>query len=230
MIRTLAALALLAGGAATAEPALRYSGETTRYGHLVLGKSFNWTTLHVGQEELTLSPPLVFEDTAPRLFDMSWDGAPDASTVVAHDRRGAALRVYDLSGELGPHATTPFIGRSHRWLAPVGGADFDGDGRPDYAYVETPHIGGILRIWTLRDGTLVQIASRFGLSNHRIGEDFISGGVRDCGAGPEIVTADARWREILVSRLEDGEIRFDPLGLPADPEGFARAMACTAAG
>ena len=169
---------------------------------------------------MTLDPPLVFEDTAPRLFDLTGDGVDDVITVVTHDRRGAALRVYDPRAGLGPNLTTPFIGRSNRWLAPVGGADFDGDGRPDYAYVETPHIGGVLRIWTMRDGALVQIASRFGYSNHRIGEDFISGGVRVCDGQPEIITADTRWREVLASRIEDGEIVTTPLGLPPNRRGF----------
>ena len=38
---------------------------------------------------------------------------------------------------------------------------------------------------------VVEIARQAGLTNHRIGEDFITSGLRDCGAGAEVVLANA---------------------------------------
>ena len=43
-------------------------------------------------------------------------------------------------------AATPFIGTPRRWLAPVGVADLDGDGRAEIAYVETPHRDKVLML------------------------------------------------------------------------------------
>jgi hypothetical protein len=72
-------------------------------------------------------------------------------------------------GSLRLRAETPAIGLSNRWLNPVGIGDFDGDGWPEVAYVETPHIGGILRIWQLMGDHLVQLGDLRGFSNHAIG-------------------------------------------------------------
>jgi len=90
--------------------------------------------------------------------------------VRSRPRAGAALAVFHVEGgSLRPRAETPAIGRSNRWLNPVGVGDFDGDGRPEVAYVETPHIGGILRIWRLMGDHLVQLGELRGFSNHAIG-------------------------------------------------------------
>ena len=84
--------------------------------------------------------------------------------------KGSALAVLRVSdGALGILAETPAIGQPSRWLNPVGAGDFDGDGRIEVAYVQTPHIGGILRIWRLQDGKLVELAKAEGFSNHAIG-------------------------------------------------------------
>jgi hypothetical protein len=44
-------------------------------------------------------------------------------------------------------AATPHIGSANRWLAPIGAADLDGDGRVEIAYVDRPHLARTLRIW-----------------------------------------------------------------------------------
>lgn len=223
-----------------------FEGEVDRYGHRVLGKTPEFETLFYKiqrvdetlenvrerQGAATLPPTRVFEDIRPRLADLTGDGVPEAIVVLSDAAVGAQLAVYgfDADGWFEKIAETPFLGMRNRWLAPVGAADFDGDGRLDFAYVETPHIGGILRIWTLRDGALVQLAERSGLSNHRIGQDFIPGGVRDCGAGPQIVTADQQWRETVISWLEDGEIVSRTVADDAAPETLAQALACEIGG
>jgi hypothetical protein len=69
------------------------------------------------------------------------------------------------------------------------------------------------------------VADRDGLTNHRIGDPFITGGLRDCGQGPEIVTADAGWSRIMASRLEGGTIQSRDIG-PFDAEAMRAAVAC----
>ena len=76
-------------------------------------------------------------------------GAPEVIVVESSQSGGARLAVYGYDrGALRPVAATPEIGRRNRWLAPAGVADLNGDGQLDIAYVETPHLAGVLRIWT----------------------------------------------------------------------------------
>ncbi len=148
---------------------------TRRYGHGVLGDAVEAGGLLVegpaGERfEYFLPEDSVFEDLRPRLADLDGDGRDEVILVRSYLDRGAALAVLGLEqGELRILAETPAIGRPNRWLDPVGAGDLDGDGRLEVAYVETPHIGGILRIWRLENGALRELASRHGFSNHALG-------------------------------------------------------------
>ena len=174
-------------------------------------------------------PERVFEDTAPRLEDMNGDGVNEVITVASHRSFGARLELYGYPG-LGQDfrllSHTPYIGTAFRWLAPVGVADFDDDGRLDIAYVETPHLGKTLRIVTPEDGELVEIASASGFSNHRIGDRFISGGIRDCGNGPEIVLADGAWRRAVAVRMEATELVSRDLDILETPQSLETTIKC----
>jgi len=150
-------------------------GPTTRYGHGVLGDAVEaGGLLVVGRDgsrfTLTLPDDSVFEDLQPRLADLDSDGRDEVVVVRSYLAAGAALAVLEVvDGILRLRAETPPIGRPYRWLNPLGAGDFDGDGRIELAYVETPHIGGILRIWALRAGRLAELGSLHGFSNHAIG-------------------------------------------------------------
>lgn len=217
---------------------------TGRYGHNVLGAFGEWAELTLRFEpglgsgtgkgaqalenaRLALPEDRVFEDVAPRLADIVPGGRPEIVVVESSRAAGAALAVYGFrGGRLERLAAAEPIGRPFRWLAPAGIADLDGDGVLEIAYVETPHIGGRLRVMGLRDGALAEIASAPGFSNHRIGEDFITGGVRDCGAGPELVLPDFRWSETRVVRLEAGALVAETLAGNAEAATLAGALAC----
>ncbi|MGC9420143.1 MAG: FG-GAP repeat domain-containing protein [Rhodovulum sp.] len=220
--------ALLAAPAAAEIVSARYAEPTTRYAHGVLGDAVEWGALDLRLSDgrtrrLVLSESRVFEDTAPRLADLDGDGTPEIIAVESHLDRGARLSIYDENGLV---AATPFIGTRHRWLAPVGAADLDGDGRVEIAYVDRPHLARTLRIWRLENGRLREIASAEGLTNHRIGDDFISGGIRECGQGPELVLANPDWSRLLLARLVTNRIETRPAGLPATAAGFRAALAC----
>ncbi len=194
---------------------------TDRYDHDVLGGLPPWSVLEVGAvscgacrhgSETTwvrLPEDMVFEDVAPRLWDVTGDGRPEVVVVETHVDKGARLAVWsysDIGGNLTRMATTDFIGQPHRWLAPAGVGDFDGDGALELAYVDRPHILGDLVFVRLSGDRLVETARSHGLTNHRIGDDFISGGLRDCGAGPELIFASPDWTRVLQfsnGRVED---------------------------
>ncbi len=186
--------------------AAHFTEPTTRYPHGVLGDNVEYGALElmVDGEILTVSLPLdrVFEDLAPRLVDIDLDGALEVMVVESQNQTGAQLAVYNALGE--KIAATPHIGTRFRWLAPIGAADLDGDGYIEIAYIDRPHLAKTLRIGRFKDGALTEIASLPGLTNHKIGEDFISGGIRDCDNGPEIIVTSADWSRIISVTYKNG--------------------------
>ncbi|MGE4610424.1 MAG: VCBS repeat-containing protein [Paracoccaceae bacterium] len=187
------------------------------YPHRIMGDIYEKQELIVVgadgvKHSLTLSSN-VFEDIAPRVADMDGDGRGDVVVVETSVTLGASLAIYSLGEDgLFKLTATPHIGRAFRWLSLAGIADFDGDGVNDVAYVETPHLGKVLRFWTVRDGKLVEMAAASGLTNHRIGDAFISGGVRDCAGADEIVTASGDWSRVFATKMVNGSLVFTDLG------------------
>lgn len=224
--------ALLTGMAAAQQiVGAAYDGPVTRYGHLVLGKDHNYDTLVLrlsdGRRLRLTHAVQVFEDTAPRLVDMDGDGAPEVIVVESDPARGARVAVYGLVGETAAlRAATPHIGQTNRWYAPVGAADLDGDGSMEIAFVDRPHLARILRVWRYGPNGLAEIATLEGLTNHRIGEDWISGGIRDCGQGPEMILATADWSAMVAVRFRAGVLTARAIGDDTARATFDRALGC----
>ena len=204
-----------------------YTAPTDRYAHGILGDAIEWgevqITTDIGTHRFVLSQDRVFEDTAPRLADVDGDGRPEVIVVETLARAGAQLAVYDATGKI---AATPHIGQTNRWLAPIGVADLDGDGMIEIAYIDRPHLAKTLRVWRFMDGALEPVADLPGLTNHRIGERDIGGGMRDCGNGPEMITANADWTQVMATTLTDGQLTTRAIGAHVDRGSFATALAC----
>ncbi|EKE44385.1 hypothetical protein OCGS_1223 [Oceaniovalibus guishaninsula JLT2003] len=229
-MRLAAALLLALTAPAGADIAdARYAGPTDRYPHDVLGGLPRHDTLTVttaGGRRLSARRPdaIVFEDTAPRLADLDGDGAAEVVVVESHRDLGSRLAIWGLrDGQLTQLGATPFIGRRFRWLAPVGAADLDGDGTVELAYVDRPHLARTLRVWRWRDGALVPVAALPGVTNHRVGDRTILGGIRTCGASPQMIVASADWSRLLAVTLTDGALTARDIGPIGDA---ASAMAC----
>lgn len=215
-----------------------YGQPTRRYDHGILGDAIEWASLtYVRQgsaahgpyifEQITLPKSRVFEDTAPRLVDLDGDGEAEIIVVETDLNKGAQLAIYGLVDlKLVKITATPFIGRSNRWLAPIGAADLDGDGSVEIAYIDRPHLAKLLKIWRYKGGKLTLVAEQGGLTNHQIGQDFISGGIRDCGAGPQMITASADWSQIVASVFDGEEIRSAAIGRHKGQDSFRRALDC----
>ncbi|MGO4907045.1 FG-GAP repeat domain-containing protein [Pseudorhodobacter sp. W20_MBD10_FR17] len=199
---------------------------TGRYDHAILGDADEWGGMRLtgptGTVEVTLPQSRVFEDVTARVADLDGDGASEVLVVETHIAHGASLAVYDVTGRV---TATPFIGRTHRWLAPLGVGDLDGDGLPEIAYVDRPHLARELVIVQYRDHKLTEIARISGLTNHRIGDKTIAGGIRNCGQGAEAILANADWSQVMAVRMEGRKLLPRALG-PYSVAAMKQALAC----
>lgn len=192
---------------------------TERYRHGVLGDAIEAGGLALEGSDgriarYKLDAGSVFEDRRVRLLDLDGDGRDEAIVVQSYLDAGAALAVFGLDGSnVAFLSEVPAIGRANRWLNPVGAADFDGDGQTEVAFVETPHIGGRLRLFEFRDRKLHEDHAAHGFSNHAIGSrEQSQAAVHDwTGDGvPDIAVPDARRSTIRFITFAGGDFReFD---------------------
>ncbi|EAR50150.1 hypothetical protein OG2516_15719 [Oceanicola granulosus HTCC2516] len=230
MLLRAALLAALAAGGAAAQgiDAATYAEPTDRYPHGALGDPVEWGALVLetarGPVTVRLPEERVFEDTAPRVVDVDGDGATEAVVVESNRDLGARLAIYGAEGTL--IAANDWFGQRNRWLAPVGVADLDGDGRVELAYIDRPHLAKRLIVLEFADGALREEAVAEGLTNHSYGEPAIHGGLRDCGDGIEMITADADWSRVMATRLRDGRLESRALGPFTGLGDLAAALDC----
>jgi hypothetical protein len=234
MIRTIGSwatvfvLVTLAGALKAAEPipfgtvtsgnkdivAAWLSDPVARYPHGVLGDSLEASTLRVrlldGTELAAALSVRVFEDNTPRLADIDGDGRDEVWTVISDFIGGARLVAYGVvAGELVQRFSTAPIGLGFRWLNPLAVADFDGDGQKEVAYIQTPHIGGILTIVRPVGSELQVVAVRSGYSTHAMGSEFLDLGVAvdlDGDGAAELLLPDQKRRRLSIVQLRDGKL------------------------
>ena len=187
----------LSGVAHAANEALvveaRFAESTQRYPHNIMGSLSAHTDLVVTWASCKSCPPqaqrlsarlpeaLVFEDFAPRLVDMDGDGRSEILVVESDQQQGARLALWALQDtRLVRAAHSDFIGQRFRWLAPIGVADFLGDGTPLVAYVEKPHLDKVLRLVRLQGDRLVPVAHLAGVTNHQFGQETVNRRLVSC--------------------------------------------------
>ena len=217
--------------------AAAYADPTTRYDHGILGDAVEWGTLVLtvsscptcatsqrdGTVRIILPPTRVFEDTAPRLVDLDQDGKPEVIVVETDLANGASLAIYGPGGKI---AATPYLGQSHRWLAPIGAVDLDGDGQIEIAYIDRPHLTRELVILRYVNRALGEIARFPGFTNHRIGDTEISGGIRTCDQPPELILLTPDWSRLQAANFTGTHLTRRDLG-PNTPLTRRAALICS---
>ena len=207
---------------------------TDRYDHDALGSALHAGSLHALVRQangalvlVSVQVPTsrVIEDRIPRLADLDGDGLDEIVVVESDLRLGSSIVVYGVQAgtqsqpaALVERARSPYLGASHRWLNPVGVADFDGDGHADIVAVTTPHVGGVLTLYRYRPPSLEPVATMAGFANHRFGrrEQQLSAIVTMPGKRPTVIVPAMDVRTLHALQIVDGEWRevASPIALP----------------
>jgi len=150
----------------------QYTLPTEKYAHGVMGDIIEAEQLVVSIDgnffELTLEESYLFEDLRPRLYDVDGDGQQEFITIRTHVEKGAGIAIYKVVlGRLIEYAFVAEIGFSSRWLNPVTFDDLDDDGTVELVWVQTPHIGGVLKVAKINEGEMTVITQALEqYSNH----------------------------------------------------------------
>lgn len=208
---------------------------TNRYDHDALGSATHAGSVHalvrrpngaLLEVSLQLPPTRVIEDRVPRVVDLDGNGFDEIVVVESDLRLGSSIAVYGVQADdpkappaLAERARSPYLGASHRWLNPVGVADFDDDGYAEIVAVTTPHVGGVLTLYRYRPPSLVPVVTMPGVSNHRFGttEQQLAAIVEAKGRSPAVIVPAMGMRALRAVRLAQGEWRevSAPVALPA---------------
>ena len=153
---------------------------TDRYDHGVLGDAIEAGALRVVTRDNRfaihrLTDGSVFEGTTPLVGDVDGDGREEVLVINSNHQEGSAIHIYRLTDQpdgrvsLDLMAQGPRMGQKNRWMNPVAIGDFNLDGRPEIAVVETPHLGGTLIVYRMVNGRLQEVTRMAGFSNHAMG-------------------------------------------------------------
>lgn len=201
----------------------QYAQPTDRYGHGILGDRIEAGQLVVWRRGTTFTYTLdtqhVFEDLAPRLVDVDGDGELEFVTIRTHVLKGAGIAIYRIDGDsLVEYARVKEIGTPSRWLNVAAIYDLDSDGMMEIAWVQTPHIGGILRVARMSQGELEVLAESTLYSNHAIGErNLCLSVVSDEGGQPVLyVPSHDRSQIVGLTLSEDAFVRVRSIDQDVD--------------
>ena len=181
----------------------QYAKPTEKYRHGILGDRIEAEQLVVVVDgifyELTLPNEFVFEDISPRLYDVDGDDELEFITIRSSVSQGAGIAIYKIiDGQLDEYAFVPEIGTANRWLNIVAINDLDNDGTEELVWIQTPHIGGILKVARIKEGALTVIDETSQYSNHAIGERNLCLSTLTEQSGQKVVYVPTQRRDKIV--------------------------------
>ncbi len=153
----------------------QYASPTDRYAHGIMGDAIEAAELVVVVDgtfySLELDNNYVFEDIRPRLANVDEDVSLEIICIRSNLSKGAGIAIYKLNEDgLYEYAFVPEIGIRNRWLNIVAITNLDATDDIELAWIQTPHIGGILKIAKITEGKLQVVDQVSEYSNHAIGE------------------------------------------------------------
>ena len=178
--------------------------------------------------KVSSGPDAVFEDREPRLVNLGEGATPAILVVKSYLDKGSALAVIQKSnGEWKIGAETPPIGSPQRWLNPAAVADFDGSGKLQIALVRTPHLDGVLQIWSFEGGRLALKHEARGYANHAVSSTALDNAVAvdlDGDGRPELVIPTLDRKALAILTMKDGINELQRIALPARIERGVAAL------
>ncbi len=193
---------------------LLLTGATRRYDHGILGDRIEAGSVTLIETDpqprialtITIPAPRVIEGLAPIWADLDGDGRREIIVTQSDDIQGAQVVVYDELGN--PIAFGPAIGQGHRWRHQIAVGSFGPSDETELVEVITPHIGGVVQFYQLRDGELEVIADVSGYTSHMIGSrnlDMAAAGDFDGDGRVELLLPDYRFTTLAtIRRTGDG--------------------------
>ncbi len=180
----------------------QYAMPTEKYRHGIMGDRIEAEQLVVVVDgvfyDLILDDNYVYEDIRPRLYDVDGDGALEVITIRSDVSLGAGIAIYKVTGDqLVEYAHVEVIGHINNWLNIVTIDDLDDDGVVEIVWIQTPHIGGILKVAKMKAGTLEVIDVLAGYSNHGIGERNLCLSILTQQNGEKVFYVPSQDRDII---------------------------------
>jgi hypothetical protein len=109
----------------------------------------------------------VFEGMVGMFADLDGDEVDEYIMTVSNAETGARLVVLDDNADL--VAESDPIGQGGRWRHQIAAAPFGPNGEVELVDVRTPHIGGVVEYFAMRNRQLELVASLEGFASHTIG-------------------------------------------------------------
>ncbi len=190
----------------------QYALPTDRYAHGILGDRIEAGALVVAANgqiiDVILDQTYVYEDVRPRLYDVDGDDIPEVITIRTHVDLGAGIIIYKIENNaLVEYAQVKEIGLRNRWLNIVSINDLDNDGIIELSWIETPHIGGTLKVAKMSMGDIEPLAEASEYSNHAIGEiNLCLSALTDSPTGRVIYVPNQDRSNIVGFTFESGRL------------------------
>lgn len=193
------------------------SAPTEQYPHGVLGDMLEATGITlvdtsldpIDIQEIQIEPGDVIEGIAPIWVDLDGDDKREIVVTQSNADTGARIVVYHEDSSL--LASGEPIGRGFRWRHQLVVGQFIDGGSQEIAVIRTPHIGGVIEIYSL-EGDRLEIKSTLGgYSSHQIGSRNLDSALAADFNGDgllEIVVPDQSQVTLAGVQSHNGELQI----------------------